>query len=262
MDMLYLDMFGKISPTSKGKSYILSIKDSFTRFTWLIPTVDMRAETIVEALKNNVFNTFGIPETLHSDNFQSYTGKLLEEVAERLEINTSTIPPMNYNSNLCERMHLDLGRFLRSVLEENNLEEWSDKLPEISFAINSSRAKLLGLSPFFLMFGRAPRIPIDLIYPNPNTQQQGPVKLSAAANYANKLIKTTKIAFEKVIEAWKVDIDNRSRSYTNNGKQNYKEVALVWLFNPVRRKGTSPKLISAWDGPYGIKKKFPTFYTK
>ena len=35
----------------------------------------------------------------------------------------------------------------------------------------------------------------------------------------------------------------------------FQEGGKVWLWNPVRRKGLSPKLQSNWDGPYTVLKR-------
>ena len=45
----------------------------------------------------------------------------------------------------------------------------------------------------------------------------------------------------------KYDIKAMNHEFQEGGK--------VWLWNPVRRKGLSPKLQSNWDGPYIVLKR-------
>ena len=40
-------------------------------------------------------------------------------------------------------------------------ENWDGCLPALTFAYNSSRQETTGKTPFFLLFGREPRLPID-----------------------------------------------------------------------------------------------------
>ena len=48
---------------------------------------------------------------------------------------------------------------------DSNQETWDIGLAQLTFAYNSSVHETIGLSPFEVMFGRQPRIPIDLTYP-------------------------------------------------------------------------------------------------
>ena len=105
------------------------------------------------------------------------------------------------------------------------------------------------------MFSRSPRIPLDITHPLPNEDQVSSPNGQAAAAFAAKLVKTTRIAFEEVKKAWGKDLDRRSKSYTDNGKNQYKVGDRVWLFTPTKQTKISPKLVSAWRGPYWIHKK-------
>ena len=110
MEIIYLDFFGKLSPPSNNYNYILSVRDSFSRFVWFIPCPNMHAITVVEALNNHIFSYFGMPIIIKSDNSSSFTNALLHEVCGKLKIDLGTIPFYNYWSNITERAHLDLGR--------------------------------------------------------------------------------------------------------------------------------------------------------
>jgi len=50
-------------------------------------------------------------------------------------------------------------------LEADKKACWSQYLPEILMAYNSTRSGVTGYSPYFLMFGRRPRIPVDFQFP-------------------------------------------------------------------------------------------------
>ena len=42
---------------------------------------------------------------------------------------------------------------------------WSEHLPELLMAYNATRSAVTGYSPYFLLFGRRPRIPVDYLFP-------------------------------------------------------------------------------------------------
>ena len=56
-------------------------------------------------------------------------------------------------------------------------------------------------------------------------------------------------------QAWKNDIDHRSRAYTGIAPEEFKVGAKCLVFTPQRSKHTSDKLQSAWKGPYIISEK-------
>ena len=48
--------------------------------------------------------------------------------------------------------------------------EWEDHLPRVCFAYNTSQQESTGFTPFYLMFGRQARIPLDIMYQIPVTE--------------------------------------------------------------------------------------------
>ena len=63
-----------------------------------------------------------------------------------------------------ERMNQTLIRMI-GKLEDDKKACWSLYLPEVLLAYNSTRSAVTGYSPHFLLFGRRPRIPVDLQFP-------------------------------------------------------------------------------------------------
>ena len=52
-----------------------------------------------------------------------------------------------------------------SKLEEDKKACWSEHLPELLLAYNATRSTVTGYSPYYLLFGRRPRIPVDYLFP-------------------------------------------------------------------------------------------------
>ena len=49
-------------------------------------------------------------------------------------------------------------------LEEDRKACWSEHLPELLLAYNAKRSAVTGCSPYYLLFGRRPRIPVDYLF--------------------------------------------------------------------------------------------------
>ena len=50
-------------------------------------------------------------------------------------------------------------------LEEDRKACWSEHLPELLMAYNATCSAVTGYSPYYLLFGRRPRIPVDYLFP-------------------------------------------------------------------------------------------------
>ena len=50
-------------------------------------------------------------------------------------------------------------------LDEDKKAKWSEHLPELMLAYNGTRSADTGFSPYFLIFGRKSRMPVDYLFP-------------------------------------------------------------------------------------------------
>ena len=63
-----------------------------------------------------------------------------------------------------ERAHQTLRRMIGKLDKEKRCK-WKSHLGSVLIAYNATRALVTGYSPYFLMFGCRPRLPIDLLFP-------------------------------------------------------------------------------------------------
>ena len=67
-------------------------------------------------------------------------------------------------------------------LEEDRKACWSKHLPELLLAYNATRSAVMGYSPYYLLFGRRPRIPVDYLFPTlRDSLHQTKMEVSVAA---------------------------------------------------------------------------------
>jgi hypothetical protein len=125
--------------------------------------------------------------------------------------------------------------------------EWESHLRRLCLAYNTSVNPTTGYSPFFLMFGRQVRMPVDIIYGSPNVQT------STVPRYVADLRSNLNAAYECVRKQMGYKLDRQKEIYDKkvHGVP-FQPRDLVWLHSPVVPRGQARKLHHPWTGPYRI----------
>ena len=156
--------FVHLEKASGGYEYILTVVDHFTRFLQAYPTRNKEAKTAAKHLYHDYIPRFGIPARgiLHDQGreFENNIHKELQKLMGTQRIRTT---PYNPSGNgQCERMNQTILHMLKTLGEEQK-SKWADHLNMLVHGYNCTKNSTTGYAPFYLMFGRKPRLPIDLI---------------------------------------------------------------------------------------------------
>ena len=68
MEKLFIDYVGPFPRSKSGNAYLFVCVDAFSKFAWLLPLRQATARLTISALQNNVFQHFGLPTIIVSDN--------------------------------------------------------------------------------------------------------------------------------------------------------------------------------------------------
>lgn len=99
-----------------------------------------------------------------SDNeFRSDVQRELSRLCAARQIFAAPYKPST--NGLCERVHAFALTILQNSQIDKKIRDWDESLPAIRFAIMTSRLDGLGFSPYQLLYGREPRLPIDCVIP-------------------------------------------------------------------------------------------------
>ena len=126
---------------------------------------DQTARTAAETLRNGYFRLFGVPAYLFSDQGKAFTGHIITHLCDLYGVQKLRTLPYHAQTNGQVECMNQMIIHLIGKLEEDKKACWSEHLPELLLAYNATRSTVTGYSPYYLLFGRRSRIPVDYLFP-------------------------------------------------------------------------------------------------
>ena len=144
---------------------VLVLQDHFSKYVVAYVVQDQTARTAAKTLRNGYFGLFGAPAYLVSDQGKAFTGHVITHLCELYGVQKLRTLPYHVQTNgQVEHMNQTIICMI-GKLEEDRKACWSEHLPEVLLAYNATRFAVTGYSPYYLLFGRRPRIPVDYLFP-------------------------------------------------------------------------------------------------
>ena len=125
---------------------------------------------------------FGVSANLVSDQGKAFTGHIITHLCDLYGVQKlRTLPYHAQTNGQVERMNQMMIHMI-GKLEEDKKACWSEHLPELLLAYNATRSAVTGYSPYYLLFGRRSRIPVDYLFPTlHDSPHQTKMEVSVAA---------------------------------------------------------------------------------
>ncbi|KAL6473545.1 hypothetical protein MHYP_G00171060 [Metynnis hypsauchen] len=162
MELVCMD-FLSLEPDSHNTKDILVITDHFTKYSVAIPTKDQKATTIAKCLWEHFLVHYGFPERLHSDQGRDFESRVIKELCAVIGTRKVRTSPYHPRGNPVERYNRTLLSML-GTLKDKDKSRWRDFVKPLSHAYNCTKNEVTSYSPYELMFGRQPRLPIDIAF--------------------------------------------------------------------------------------------------
>ena len=227
--------------------HVLVVMDHFTRYAQCYITTNQTTRTVAETFYNGFLVHYGWPERLHSDQGGGFESFLIKDLCTIANVTKSRTTPYHPEGNAqAERFNQTLIKML-GTLDPEIKGKWQDWVSTMTHAYNCTRCETTGFSPYFLMFGRVPRLPIDIEYGVTQPQlveksrQNYARKLRARLNWAYKVAKESnekeserqKRYYDKCVRCQKLEPGDLVLVKQKGSSGNYK-IDDKWELNPYR----------------------------
>ncbi|KAL5460047.1 hypothetical protein EMCRGX_G033464 [Ephydatia muelleri] len=174
--------------------------------------------TLARILTDEVICRYGVTESLHSDQGANFVSEVMQSLCAQLGIKRTQTSAYHPEGN-GRGFNRTLEAMLSKVVEEHQ-KDWDCHLQKVLFAFRTAVHESTGYTPLFVMSGRSPNLPIDVLLVRQRLHK---------AHQRQKQLKDQAIAGDAF------QVGDR-----------------VWLFVPAIKKGQTRKFSSLWRGPYTI----------
>ena len=242
-ERVHLDLFGPLK-THTGKSYIMTVVDSFSKYARFIVIPDKKASTVAANFFDQWVAIFGSPLSILTDQGSDFKTETLSKICEYLQIDKRLISTKHPQANSqAEILNKKLSKYIKAM-EKDGEKDWPKLVNSCQWAYNLSIHTALKNSPYAVLFGVDPNTPLnnfgfvsDPIY-GPKYQH----KLGQRLQLARQLAMKNNMEYRE---------DYVKRFNKNVKPHDFQKGMLVFLHRPEKLK-INPKLQSPWFGPYVI----------
>uniref|UniRef100_A0A914XU13 RNA-directed DNA polymerase n=1 Tax=Panagrolaimus superbus TaxID=310955 RepID=A0A914XU13_9BILA len=250
MDRVHVDIAGPLVKSTDGMKYILVIIDAFSKYIVAVPMLNQTARTVSLKFIEHVLCIHGSCNQVTTDNGRQFLSTIFKELSNIYHFSHRTTTPYHQSANgQVERQMQTIASMLRGSVSITG-EDWTELLPMVIFAYNTSIQKSINQSPYFVVHGREARLPSD-------------VALQIPAKMANQEITTfVQDLVMNIQNAWRIVRENMEQAQEDQTffadqqrqavEKHFKIGQLVLHRINVHRAGEGHKFAPKWKGPFRI----------
>ena len=165
LEIIHMDFLTIGSKKDPKKNInVLVVTDHFTRYAQAFITTSQTAIVVTQTLYKEYFVHYGWPDKLHSNQASNFESKVIPELGKIAQVQKIHTMPYNLKGNAqCEKFNQTLLNMI-GTLEPADKAKWQQWVPTLTHIYNCTCCESTGFSPYYLMYGRLPHLPIDIKY--------------------------------------------------------------------------------------------------
>ena len=250
LELVSMDFWGPTpSYSPNGNRYVLVMTDHFTRYVVAHALPDNTASTTAKCFVEQLAFKFGIPRRLITDRGVHFNNELMTHLMTLLgthHMKTAVYHPQA--NGVVERFNATFHPQL-AKLYDANINNWDEYLFSVIYAYNTGKQSSTGYSPFELMFGRRPNLPLD--------HRPATISFARPNEYWRQLMKVMETYRRTATFQMQINQKQSTLRFNDNRKDPRYTIgdSVLWKIPGHRRK-----LEERFSGPYSIiETRHPTY---
>lgn len=248
-EMVGMDVMGPLPKTYQGNTVLLVITDYFTRWPVAFALPHQRMPLIAKCFVEGILCEHGAPEKILTDQGPNFMSGFAEEVYEALrakKIKTSAYHPQT--DGMVERFNHTFCDMVSMFVKENQ-RDWDEYIPFLLFAFRTMTHATTKESPFYMLFGRDARSPLDRVMRTHEPSERLDPR-TYKEELHGRLMRCYSIAKENAVAAME-----RNKARYDQGRREeepFRVGDLVLWKREYLPQGRVHKLARMWDSTYRI----------
>ncbi|KAI7943699.1 hypothetical protein MJO28_011227 [Puccinia striiformis f. sp. tritici] len=242
-------------------AYLLVARDNLSGWVEARPLVKLSAEKVGQFLEEEWFARFGCIRLVTVDGGSEFRGSLMKVVkacGAKFGRVTEYYPE---GAGMIERGHQPIKNALAKLCGEDG-KKWQQFLPAVLLADRISTKRGTGYSPYELLFGLQPVLPVDIemltylaidwwkVKTSEELVEARTEQLLRREGTISRAVKRLRDSRKRSVRYWDQRCANRLRDPLHKGD-------LVLLYNRSLESQWGKLFANRWNGPYRVVSKFP-----
>ena len=238
-----IDLIGRLPKTKDGNCWIITAIDYATGWPIAKAVKDGTEETVAEFIFQEIYMHFGAPQEIFTDGGKNLWGGVVQKFLKKIKTRHKGTSPYHPRTNgKVESLNGLIGRMLTKYLLGKPTKLWDLYLDQALFACRVRAHATTRTSPYYLVYGKHPRLVSDDNYPldvdTPVADYRPRIEAVQSARQ-----EATQITYERALRE-KTLRDERVKLHTVDVGE--------WV---LVRHESPQKFESKWFGPYQIVEK-------
>ena len=162
LELVHIDFLTIESGKTDKDINILVVTDHFTKYAQAFITHSQTASVVANTLWECFFAHYGFPEKILSDQGRNFESKLIAELCQLVQVKKLRTTPYRPEGNgACEWFNHTLISMIGTLPPELKVD-WPQHGSTLTHGYNCTRNNATSFSPYYLMYGHHPLLPIDI----------------------------------------------------------------------------------------------------